>query len=97
LWIGIKDIGWVRISAPGKLRKFRLGGSDYRRKVGPFLTGGDRIMKAINQYADEIVAERMELQMSQIGRAPETERKNSENLRLGEKQNDGNFSGQGSE
>ena len=55
------------------------------------------IMRAINQYADEIVAERMELQMSQIGRAPETERKNSENLRLGEKQNDGNFPGQGSE
>ncbi len=25
------------------------------------------IMKAINQYADEIVAERMQLQMSQIG------------------------------
>ena len=49
------------------------------------------IMKAINQYADEIVAERLQLQMSQFGRAPQTEWKNSENLRLGEKQNDGNF------
>ena len=49
------------------------------------------IMKAINQYADEIVAERLQLQISQIRRTPETERKNSENLRLGEKQNDGNF------
>lgn len=28
------------------------------------------IMKAINQYADEIVAERLQLQMSQFGRAP---------------------------
>ena len=55
------------------------------------------IMKAINQYADEIVAERMELQMSQIGRAPETERKDSENLRLGEKQNESKFPSQGPE
>lgn len=54
----------------------------------------EEIMKAINQYADEIVSERMQLQMSQIGRASETEGKNSENLGLGEKQNDGNFLGQ---
>ena len=54
----------------------------------------ERIMRAINQYADEIVAERMQLQMSPIGRAPETERKNSENLGLGEKQNEANFPGQ---
>jgi hypothetical protein len=52
------------------------------------------IMKAINQYADEIVAERMQLQMSQIGRASEAEGENSENLELGEKQNDANFLGQ---
>lgn len=28
------------------------------------------IMKAINRYTDEIVAERVQLQMSQIGRDP---------------------------
>lgn len=55
------------------------------------------VWKAINQYADEIVAERMQLQMSQIGRAPETERKNSENLRLGEIQNESKFPNQGPE
>lgn len=52
------------------------------------------IMKAINQYADEIVAERMQLQMSQIGPGLELKRKNSEKLGLGEKQNDANFPGQ---
>lgn len=52
------------------------------------------VWKAVNQYADEIAAERMQLQMSQIGRAPETERKNSENLGLGEKQNESKFPSQ---
>ena len=38
------------------------------------------IMKAINQYADEIVAERMRLEMSQLGRGSESKGKDSENF-----------------
>ena len=44
------------------------------------------IIKAINRYTDEIVAERMQLQMSQIGRGPESTGKDSENFRGGENQ-----------
>ena len=49
------------------------------------------VMKIISQYSDEIVAERMQLQMSQIGPGLESKKKNSEKLGLGEKQNDANF------
>ena len=38
------------------------------------------IMKAINRYADEIVVERMRLEMPQLGRGSESKGKDSENF-----------------
>lgn len=51
----------------------------------------EQTMKAINEYVDEIVAERMKLKMSPTGPSPEAKGKNAESLRCAEKHNDTHF------
>ncbi|MDH4203884.1 MAG: hypothetical protein OEV87_13465 [Phycisphaerae bacterium] len=49
------------------------------------------IMKAINQYTDDIVGERMQPKILATGQGPENGRKNSENSGCEKKQDETHF------
>ena len=49
------------------------------------------IMKVINQFADEVAAERVQEKMPVTGRGAENEGEKTENFQAGEKQSEANF------